>query len=414
MFRNPEIKSVFIKLLILQIIFSICIFGVLNYGMKEVNKKIVEQNTAIVGNILNKHSELEGEITGYITKGPSKADIEKGEKLLIQYGYDKSMKPRLQPAFKDILPKVEGIIFFTSLIYFIPLFLLIRREYNFIYNKVRNISFAAERVVEGDFSIVLEEAGEGDFNILNHQFNQMSNRLEASLEGLNNEKSFLKNIISDISHQLKTPLSSLIMLNELILEDEDMEEDIKVDFLKRMRGQLDRMEWLIINLLKMARLEVGAIQFKREEIFLREPIEIAISGLNTKIREKEQRINIVEKNGNCYFRGDKDWTGEAFINIIKNCVEHTDEGGEINIILSETPLFSQVVIRDNGEGIDRKDLPHVFKRFYKGSSDVKADSIGIGLNLSKLIIESQDGIISVKSKKGVGTEFTITFLKGNI
>lgn len=414
MFRNPEIKSVFIKLLIFQLVFSICIFGVLNYEIKEVNKKIVEQNTAIVGNILNKHPELEREITGYITKGPSNGDIEKGEKVLSQYGYDESMRPRLQPALKNMSPKVKGIIFFISFIYFIPLFLLIRGEYNFIYNKVRNISFAAERVVEGDFSIVLEEAGEGDFNILNHQFNQMSNRLEASLEGLKNEKGFLKNIISDISHQLKTPLSSLIMLNELIIEDEDMEESVKVDFLKRMGGQLGRMEWLIINLLKMARLEVGAIQFRREEIFLREPIEIALSALNTKIREREQRINIIEKNESCYFHGDKDWTGEAFINIIKNCIEHTDEGGEINIILSETPLFSQVIISDNGEGIDRKDLPHIFKRFYKGSSDVKADSIGIGLNLSKLIIESQDGIISVKSEKGVGTEFTITFLKGNL
>ena len=414
MFRNPEIKSIFIKLLIFQLIFSICIFGVLNYGIKKINEKIIEQNIAIVGNILNKHPELEGEINRYITKGPSDADIEKGEKILIQYGYDKGMKPRFQPALKDMSPKVEGIIFFMSLIYFIPLFFLIRREYNFMYNKVKNISFAAERVVEGDFSIVLEESGEGDFSILNHQFNQMSNRLEASLEGLKNEKNFLKNIISDISHQLKTPLSSLIMLNELIIDDEDMEEDIKVDFLKRMRSQLDRMEWLIINLLKMARLEVGAIQFKSEEILLRKPVEIALSTLNTKIKEKNHKVSIIENNESCYFYGDKDWTGEALINIIKNCIEHTDEGGEINIILSESPLFSQIVISDNGEGIDRKDLPNIFKRFYKGNSDVKADSIGIGLNLSKLIIESQYGIISVKSEKGIGTKFTISFLKVNL
>lgn len=414
MFRNPEIKSITIKVLVLQIIFSISIFMIVNIEMNTVNGMIVEQNTALVGKILTNYPDLEEEIIKVVTKGSSVEEIEKGKEILSQYGYSENLKKSIQPLLKNISPKIEIILFVVSLIYFIPLLILIKIEYNSIYNKVRKISFGAERVVEGDFSVKLKEEGEGDFGILNHQFNEMSNRLESSFERLKDEKIFLKNIISDISHQLKTPLSSLIMLNELIIEDKNMEEEVKNDFLERMKGQLARMEWLIINLLKLARIEAGAIQFKEEKVPLIEPVEIALSSLSMKINEKEQKINVKGENKSHYFNGDVDWTAEALVNIIKNCIEHGYEEGEVDIELSETPLFSEIIIKDNGEGIDKRDLPYIFQRFYKGSRKVKAESIGIGLNLSKSIIESQNGSIDVRSKKGVGTKFTVTFLKGII
>lgn len=409
MLKNEEYKNTLIKIIIFQIILSSIIFLALNLETNKINQRIIEQNTALVGRILKQNPELEGEIIDLVSKETKIEDINSGQEILKAYGYSKDMDKRLQSILKGITPKLEFKMAFLILLSTIPLIILIRSEYKKNYRKIREISYAAERVVEGDFSIVLKAEGEGDLNILNHSFNQMADRLKNSIEILQREKNFLKNTISDISHQLKTPLSSLIMLNDLILQDENMEEEIQRGFLEKTSAQLDRMEWLIINLLKIARIESGAIEFKKDKIKAVEPIKIALSTLSMNIEEKEQNIKIMG-NLESSFCGDVDWTGEAIINIIKNSIEHSPYGGTIEIILEETPLFTSIIIKDYGEGIDKKDLPHIFERFYKVSSGTKPDSIGIGLNLSKLIVESQNGTISVKSKKGEGTEFVVTFI----
>ena len=409
MIKNIEYKNTLIKIIIFQIVLSLTIFLALNLELNKINQKIIEQNTALMGRILKNYPEVGGEIIDLITRETTNEDFNNGEKILKSYGYDKNMDKSLQTVLKGITPKLEIKIVFIILLSLIPLIILIRSEYKKNYRKIREISYAAERVVEGDFSIVLKEEGEGDLNILNHSFNQMANRLKNSIEILQREKLFLKDTLSDISHQLKTPLSSLIMLNDLILQDENMEEEVQRDFLEKTSTQLDRMEWLIINLLKIARIEAGAIPFKKDKVKSMEAIEIALSTLNMNLTEKNQEVRI-HGNLESSFYGDKDWTGEALINIIKNSIEHSKYGGIIEIILEETPLFTNIRIKDYGEGIDKKDLPHIFERFYKVNSEIKPDSIGIGLNLSKLIVESQNGTISVKSEKGKGTEFIITFL----
>lgn len=410
MFRNPEFKSITIKLLILQLIFALIMLFSINHYVSKINNNIIEQHNALLGKIISIDESLGEELISNIIKKPTSSEITKGKEILESYGYTYDLEIAYQSILKEIIPNMKATILITVLLFFLPIYLITKSEYNNLYSKVKELSIAADKVIEGDFSYVLKDEGEGDFNILSHQFNQMANRLENSLEGLKREKVFLQNIISDISHQLKTPLSSLIMFNELILEDENMNGKTKIDFLERSQGELKRMEWLIINLLKAARIESGSIEFKRGKTCLYEPVEIALSSLDMKIKEKDIKIKVLGNKENFYFYGDKEWTGEALINIIKNCIEHSKIKGEIEIALEETPIFSRIIIRDYGEGIDKKDLPHIFKRFYKGTSEVKAESIGIGLNLTKLIVESQEGTISVKSQKGVGTEFTITFL----
>lgn len=373
--------------------------------MKNTNRKIVEQNITLIGSILKDHPGLEKELIPYITKEIPKGDIEIGQEVLKSYGYNMKMNKNRQPILKGISPNLQIFIFLLILSFILPLGYMIKVEYKKIYGKVENVYKASEQVVEGDFSTYLKEEGEGDFNILNHQFNQMSNRLENSLDTLEREKVFLKNMISDISHQLKTPLSSLIIINDILLEDEKMKLSIRLEFLEKTKTQLERMEWLTINLLKVARIEAGAIEFKRERVLLRDTVDIALITLNHMLKDQSLEVKGAIDG---YFYGDKDWTGEALINIIKNAIEHGD--GKIQIELEETPLFSNIIVKDNGEGIEEKDLPHIFERFYRASSQVKLESIGIGLNLAKLIVESQDGTISVKSKKGEGTEITVTFL----
>lgn len=407
MIKNQEFKSIVVKLILLQIIFALIGFIIVNIFMDNMNTKIVERDMALVGNIIKNHPELEKEIIPYITKEVSRESLVSGQEVLEEYGYKIEMNKYLQPLFKTVGFKLEVIIFFLIVLFIIPLAYMVAREYKKIYKKVEEVSNAAEKVVEGDFTICLKEEGEGNFNILNHQFNQMANRLENSLDKLKKEKAFLKNMISDISHQLKTPLSSLIIFNDILLEDESMELETRLNFLEKTKGQLERIEWLTINLLKVARIEAEAIEFKKEKVLLKDTLDIALSSLSFNLGEQ-----CIELDGDlgATFYGDKDWTGEALINIIKNAREHTR--GNIKITIEDGPLLSSIIVKDNGDGIDAKHLPHIFERFYKVNSQVKPDSIGIGLNLSKLIVESQEGTISVKSKKGHGTEIAVTFLKG--
>ncbi|MCC5427797.1 sensor histidine kinase, partial [Clostridium botulinum] len=217
------------------------------------------------------------------------------------------------------------------------------------------------------------------------------------------------NIISDISHQLKTPLSSLIMFNEL-MKDENMPIEDRKNFLKLSDEQLRRMEWLIINLLKIGRLEAGVVEFRRENNPLYVTVNKALAGLSEKAKEKSQQV-IVDIDEDVYFKHDMDWTAEAISNIIKNSIEHTDNYGQIKINCEETPISLTISIKDNGEGIPEKLQNKIFERFYKGENSVNPSSIGIGLSLTKSIIESQNGSIIVESEEGKGTEFIITFLK---
>lgn len=409
MLRNEEFKSVLKKLIIFQLIIALAISVLVITYVSKVNKNIIEQNIALVGNIIKDNSELESKLIPYITKEVSREDIILGEQILKNYGYNRELNKRLQPILKGIYPHLLIVIFGLILIFLLPLYFIIKEEYSKIYGKIQEVYKASEKVVEGDFSTYLKEEGEGDFNILNHQFNQMSNRLENTLDSLNKEKVFLKNTISDISHQLKTPLSSLIVFNDILLENENMDLDTRLDFLERSTVQLERIQWLIINLLKLARIEAGAIEFKKEKVLLSEVVEIALETLSYNL--KDQQINI-SGDQNSSFLGDKEWTTEALINIIKNSIEHGK--GKIDIILEETPLFSNITIKDNGGGIEVNHIPHIFERFYKVNSEVKPQSIGIGLNLAKLIVESQGGTISAKSKKDYGTEVIVTYLNSHI
>lgn len=406
MFRNEEFKSIIIRLIIFQLILALMGFIIVNLFLDNINEKIILRDMSMVGNIVKDYPELQDKIIPYISKDISEENLALGKSTLKDYGYSMEIEKYRQPILKNISPNTQIITLLLLISLIIPLGLIVAGEYKKIYKRVNNVSAAAEKVVEGDFSIYLNEEGEGDFYILNHQINQMANRLENTLNILKREKTFLKDTISDISHQLKTPLSSLIMLNDILLEDKNMDSYTRKKFLKKTSEQLDRMEWLIINLLKLARIEAGAIEFKKEKVLLKDVVDGALKALDFKL--EEQSINI-EGNMDGFFYGDIGWTTEAVINIIKNAGEHSK--GEIGIRLEDTPLFSTIIIKDNGGGIDEKDLPHIFKRFYKSNSDLKTDSIGIGLNLAKLIIESQEGTISVKSEKNKGTELAITFLK---
>lgn len=193
-----------------------------------------------------------------------------------------------------------------------------------------------------------------------------------------------------------------------LLGDESLSEEKRKEFLHNIRTQLERIEWLVSSLLKLSKIDAGTAEFKREQISAAEVVKRAVEPLLIPMELRSQQLVI--RGEDVTFFGDINWTAEALTNIIKNCIEHTGDGGTITVEYSENPLYVEMRIIDNGSGIAREDLPYIFKRFYRGKN-AGDESIGIGLAMAKSITEHQNGDLSVISKEGIGTQFNMKFYK---
>ena len=404
---NPEIKSYVKSFFILFVITIVLCVGTTFSAINIIKDKVIENNQAIIGQIISQRPEVEEEIIDIITQGNSKENINLGKEILAKYNYGNNLSLINEPIIKESMRKI--FIIFLILICFILIVSLILSLLYFgkIYKDIKDMTDYVYNSSEGRNFEMKNRNQEGQIGLLKTELIKMTNILKEKVELLNNEKIFLNEVISDISHQLKTPMTSLIILNDLMYED--LPKETKIEFLDKIKSQLNRMEWLIKSMLKLSKVEAKVIDFEKKEVKVSELIKKSISPslIPMEIKNIELTVNGDE---NISYIGDINWSCEAFINIIKNCVEHTDINGKINISYEENPLYCEVVIKDSGEGIDKKDLPHIFKRFYKGKSS-KDDSVGIGLAMAKSIIESQNGDIYVKSEKNKGSEFHIIFHK---
>lgn len=404
---NPEIKSYVKSFFILFIITIVLCVGTTFSAINIIKDKVIENNQAIIGQIISQRPEVEEEIIDIITQGNSKENINLGKEILAKYNYGNNLSLINEPIIKESMRKI--FIIFLILICFILIVSLILSLLYFgkIYKDIKDMTDYVYNSSEGRNFDMKNRNQEGQIGLLKTELIKMINILKEKVELLNNEKIFLNEVISDISHQLKTPMTSLIILNDLMYED--LPKETKIEFLDKIKSQLNRMEWLIKSMLKLSKVEAKVIDFEKKEVKVSELIKKSISPslISMEIKNIELTVNGDE---NISYIGDINWSCEAFVNIIKNCIEHTDTNGKINISYEENPLYCEVVIKDSGEGIDKKDLPHIFKRFYKGKSS-KDDSVGIGLAMAKSIIESQNGDIYVKSEKNKGSEFHIIFHK---
>lgn len=404
---NPEIKSYVKSFFILFIITIVLCVGTTFSAINIIKDKVIENNQAIIGQIISQRPEVEEEIIDIITQGNSKENINLGKEILAKYNYGNNLSLTNEPIIKESMSKI--FIIFLILICFVLIVSLILAILYFrkIYKDIKDMTDYVYNSSEGRNFDMKNRNQEGQIGLLKTELIKMINILKEKVELLNNEKIFLNEVISDISHQLKTPMTSLIILNDLMYED--LPKETKIEFLDKIKSQLNRMEWLIKSMLKLSKVEAKVIDFEKKEVKVSELIKKSISPslISMEIKNIELTVNGDE---NISYIGDINWSCEAFVNIIKNCVEHTQTNGKINISYEENPLYCEVVIKDNGEGIDKKDLPHIFKRFYKGKSS-KDDSVGIGLAMAKSIIESQNGDIYVKSEKNKGSEFHIIFHK---
>ena len=276
------------------------------------------------------------------------------------------------------------------------------------YREIEKLSGYLRKISSGDYSLDVRDNHEGELSILKNDIYKVTLMLSEQSQLLKRDKIQLTEAISDISHQLKTPLTSMTMMVDL-LSDAKLPNEKRKEFTHNISTQLERIDWLVSSLLKISKIDAGTVIFKQDKIVVHKLIQKSLEPVLIPIDIKEQRV-LIKGEGAVSILGDFNWTVEALINIFKNCVEHTQQKGEIRISFSENALFTEVTIADNGKGIPKEDLPYIFNRFYKGKS-ASEDSIGIGMAMAHSIITNQNGHIEVTSEQGQGTIFQIKFYK---
>lgn len=274
------------------------------------------------------------------------------------------------------------------------------------YKNLNDLNDYLSLVCKGIYDMNIDDNTEGELSILKNNLYKVITLLQSQNEYLKNDKLYLADSIADISHQLKTPLTSMMVMCEL-LENEE-KPDKRQEFVAVINNQLSKMKWLITNILKISKLDVDATEFKRDEVSMLSVLDDCLKPFALTAELK----NIVIQNGanDFVFNGDESWTVEAISNIVKNCLEHTNDGGKIIIASDSTNLYNKLTISDNGCGIAEEDLPHIFERFYHGKNSSK-DSVGIGLALAKTVFEKENASVTVKSEQGRGSVFEIRFYK---
>lgn len=407
MLKNKEVRELILIEIIVLIIGIVSILLLNKYSYETYKEAIIENNLYIIDSIISKHPELENEVIDGIINH----DISKGEsyEILNKYGLDRldTVDYLNDNSYINKTIRKYNIIYISILIIIVFSILII--YINKIYNKIRKLSIYTNDILNNKYNMDIREYSEGDISNLKNDLYKMTIKLKEQNELSLKDKIYLQDTLSDISHQLKTPLTSMYVINELLYDDK-LDKSLKKELLNKSKKGLERIEWLITSLLKMSRLDSGSEKLILERVKLINIINKTIEPIRIPLELKNINLN-VSCNSDIKVNVDVNWTTEALINILKNAMEHTLENGNINIVCSDNPLYTMISISDDGCGISKKDLPHIFERFYKGMSN--KESIGIGLNMSKKIIENENGNISVKSKENEGTTFIIKLFKNN-
>ena len=298
---------------------------------------------------------------------------------------------------------INTLFFIAIMIILIYLFLRYDRNKD---REIASITKYIENINRKNYTLNIDEISEDELSILKNEIYKTTILLKESAENSIKDKKELKKSLEDISHQLKTPLTSILVMLDNIIDDANMDNNVKEEFIKDIKREVGSINFLVQSILKLSKFDVNTVSYIKEETSINNIIKEAVKNVSVLSDLKNIDINI---NGdiNIKIRCDFNWQVEAITNIIKNSLEHSKDNDKIDISYDENNVYSSIVIKDYGNGIDSQDLPHIFERFYKGKK-ASNDSIGIGLALSKKIIEKDNGTINVESNEN-GTKFIIKY-----
>ena len=395
-------KSIIISLII-TIIFSAFVAISNIYEYKEYTQNFNKKMASIIELIQSKYPEIS---TDEIVEIVNSKEIPQNN-LLKKYGIDLEKKTIILENNKtnNKFMKIEVSIIFIGSIILLLIFILYERNQD---KEIDEITKYLEAINNKNYTLKIDENSEEELSILKNELYKVTVMLRENASNSLKDKLNLKTALEDISHQLKTPLTSILIILDNLIDNPEMDYQTRVEFLHDLKRESIRIQSLIQSILKLSKFDSNTVQFIKQDIYLKQIVDEAIKNTESLADLKNIKIN-VEGNKKIKLNCDLLWQTEAVTNILKNCIEHSSENTKIDIKYNNNSVYSYITITDYGEGISKEDIPHIFERFYRGKNSAN-ESIGIGLSLSKTIIESNNGIITVESNNNK-TTFTIKYFK---
>ena len=400
-------KKVTIPIIVLSIIMIVISSMILKNKEQEYQKIVNESIAEIVGKIKEEYPNVKEEEIIKILNESNEGKSE-GQKVLQKYGINIKENPAIE-AMENQEQEIMIINVVSIGVSVILLLIIVNIYYHSRNQKIQEIIKYIEAINNKNYDLKIAENTEDDLSNFRNELYKIAIMLKEQASQSINDKKALQTSLEDISHQLKTPLTSISIMLDNIRENPNMDEHTRQEFIYEISRQINWINWLVISLLKLSKLDSNTAVFVQKEIKVEDLINNVVKNLAIPIDIKQQNV-IVNGSSDVMFVGDYNWQLEALTNIVKNCIEHTVENKNIYINWEENNLYTKIAIKDEGVGIDKKDVKHIFERFYKGKNSSE-NSVGIGLALAKSIIEKDNGYIICASELGRGTTFEIKYMK---
>ncbi|MBO9599891.1 MAG: HAMP domain-containing histidine kinase [Cohnella sp.] len=405
MWRNASVRRLACAMIALTVVACTATAIYTRLATERLKQQWLEQEYAIAGALSRDHPELAGQWATLLVKTPSAQDIEDGRRWLEQYGVTTQLSAKWLPVLEDFRSWSIALLIPAALLLIALLSWWLFRESRSQLKTLRGLAHALDDTVKHNLPMAERFYGEGELGLLANGVQELALRLRETIEQLNREKTYLKDTVADISHQLKTPLASLMIYIELLAEGKTDPADA-AEFLATCRRELDRMEWLILTLLKLARIEADALDLHVVPARLADTLSASVHAVERLAGDRRVAIDLRDRDPELLVPHDSRWLNEAIANVLKNAVEISPPGSRISVSWERTPIFVRLRIADQGPGIPEQHLPHIFKKFYRTSSG--GSGVGLGLPLAKSIVEKHGGVLSAGNSPEGGAVFYLT------
>lgn len=404
---NEELK----KLILGLVVFLTAAILLANLGLGIFRNQMRGEYTALAAGLLENvrqvYPQVSEEELFRLLEDPEPAG--EGQALLARYGiFAEYGSPTLKSQEERLWHFQAGMNLFLVLILLLGILVILaylqRRQ-----RRIAELQHYMEKLSRGEYRLELEENASDELSGLRNEVYRLMVQLRESAALEQRRRQALADSVANISHQLKTPMTSMTILLDNLTENEEMDQVTRHRFLSEISRQMTGMAWLIAVMLKLSRLEAGVVELQRAPVEAGSLVEECMAKLQTAAEWREVRLDVQLQPG-ASLTVDRNWTVEALCNIVKNAIEHSPAGGSVEISTAENEIYTEIRVEDSGIGISREEREKLFQRFYRGSNAAE-DSIGIGLALAKEVVEQQHGHIQVDSREGEGTVFSMKFMK---